>query len=293
MDRMIEKTLLGFAVVCMLFTPRAGLAQNEEGEALFKQVCVACHTINGGKLIGPDLANVQQRRPQEWLLRFIKSSRSVIDSGDPYAVARFEEFNNVPMPDNNFTDAQIMNVLGYIAANSPGGGLDDKAVQVEVESGIFSQPVTEANIRSGEALFAGTKRLEAGGPTCISCHNIKYDGVMSGGRLAKDLSDSYSRLSGAGVTGMIRSSPFPAMKQAFADKPITDQELFDLTAFLQHVDTERDSQRGKDYVAQMILLGIGGAGLLFGLLSGAWFRTKKRSVNHAIYSRQVRSTWEL
>jgi len=294
MKRVIEGILVSSVVVWCgtLLSPQDALAQNDEGDVLFNQVCVACHTIGGGKLIGPDLANVQQRRPREWLLRFIKSSKSVIDSGDPYAVARFEEFNNIPMPDNNFSDAQIMNILGYIAANSPGGGVDDKTAQGDAEPDLFSQPATEENVRSGEALFVGTKRLANRGPTCISCHNIKYDGAMSGGGLAKDLTDSHSRLSGAGVTGMIRSSPYPVMKQAFEDTPITDQELFDLTAFLAHVDTESDSQKGRDYFGRMLLSGLGGAVLLFGLLSGAWFRTKKRSVNHAIYERQVKSTWE-
>ncbi len=37
-------------------------ADQLEGAAYFKQLCVACHTINGGILVGPDLANVHERR---------------------------------------------------------------------------------------------------------------------------------------------------------------------------------------------------------------------------------------
>ncbi|MDH3605157.1 MAG: cytochrome c, partial [Candidatus Tectomicrobia bacterium] len=109
------------AILCclVLSLPLSALAQ-EEGEQLFKQVCAACHTINGGKLVGPDLANVHKRRPQEWLLSFIKASQSVINSGDEYAVKLFEEFNKIPMPDNNYSDAQILSIIDYIVLNSPG-----------------------------------------------------------------------------------------------------------------------------------------------------------------------------
>ena len=263
-------------------------AQQDEGEELFNGVCVACHTINGGKLIGPDLANVHRRHPVEWIIPFVKSSQSVIKSGDPYAAALFDKFDNMIMPDNNVTDDQIMKIINYIAANSPGGTADPMTAQVDTTT----RPVTEENIRSGEMLFIGKTRFANGGPTCNSCHDVKRDDIMAGGALAKDLTDAYSRLSGAGLKAMIANSPFPAMKQAFEDKPLTEEELFDLTAFLQYVDSESTPERGRRYAMRLFLSGLGGAVFLVGLLSGVWFRSKKRSVNHTIYQRQVRSTWE-
>lgn len=212
--------------------------------------------------------------------------------GDAYAAALFEAYNNIPMPDNNFTDAQILNIIAYIAANSAGGGQVHATATASGEPDVFSQPVTDENVRSGEMLFAGTKRFESGGPTCISCHTVQYDGVMSGGALAKDLTDAHSRLTAAGTRAMIRTSPFPAMRQAFERHPFTDQEVFDLAAFLQRVDSEKGSHGAQNYLARVLLSGMGGALILFGLLGGVWLRAKKRSVNHAIYTRQVKSTWE-
>ena len=31
----------------------------DTGEKIFNETCVACHTIGKGKLIGPDLANIE------------------------------------------------------------------------------------------------------------------------------------------------------------------------------------------------------------------------------------------
>jgi mono/diheme cytochrome c family protein len=94
------------------------MAQADDPAQLF-QICAACHTIGKGKLIGPDLYNVTQRHDREWLLRFIKNSTAVIQSGDPYAVKLFEEYNKVPMPPSTYTDEQILAILDYIENYDP------------------------------------------------------------------------------------------------------------------------------------------------------------------------------
>ena len=89
------------------------------GEGSFKQVCAACHGIGKGRLVGPDLINVQQRLSPEWFLKFVKSSQSVIKSGDRYADSLFQAFNKVVMPDQpTLSDDQIKNILAYIETKS-------------------------------------------------------------------------------------------------------------------------------------------------------------------------------
>lgn len=95
------------------------VAGQDIGEAAFKQTCGACHTIGRGRLVGPDLAGVEQRLPQEWIIKFVKSSQSVIKSGDKYADSLFQAYNQLPMPDNpNLSDEQIKEILTYIQTKS-------------------------------------------------------------------------------------------------------------------------------------------------------------------------------
>jgi mono/diheme cytochrome c family protein len=286
--RVLVLTLILYCVT-LLLAAGAG-AQDGEGEKLFKTICVACHTVGGGKLVGPDLANVQQRRPQEWLIKYIKSSQAVLKSGDPYATQLFEQYNKIIMPDNAYNDAQILSILEYVAANSPQDAPDEG-------SGVApaaSEPpeVTIENVNSGRALFMGRVRFENGGPTCNSCHNVDRAGVIAGGALAKDVTNAHGTLGWAGVKAIIANAPFPAMSKAFDGTPLTDQEVFDLTAFLQHVDGDDASGRGPHYSLRLLLTGFGGAMLLMGVFGGVWLRGKRRSVNHEIYERQVKSTWE-
>lgn len=84
------------------------------GEKLFKTYCTACHTIGKGKLVGPDLKGVETRRKEDWLIKFIKSSQTMVKAGDAQAVKVFNDYGKIPMPDQNLSDAEIKSIIGYI-----------------------------------------------------------------------------------------------------------------------------------------------------------------------------------
>lgn len=108
----IKRFLLSGFFTILLFT-NLSFSQTAEAEANFA-VCKACHTIGGGKLVGPDLQGVNERHDEEWLIKFIQNSQELINSGDPAAVKIFEEYNRIPMPPNNLTPDQIRDILLYI-----------------------------------------------------------------------------------------------------------------------------------------------------------------------------------
>lgn len=263
----------------------ASLRAQGEGEKLFKQTCAACHTINQGKLIGPDLANVQERRSEDWLINFIRSSQSMVKKGDPTAVQVFKENNQIIMPDNNLSDGQIKSILDYISVRSSGEAPGAAALR----QGRPLSEATEENIRRGERLFTGQTRLANKGASCISCHNVQDAGIMAGGALARDLTQAFTRLNDAGIRAVLGSPPFPAMQQAYQNKPLTQEEIFDLTAFLQEVDKKGAAPQQRNYALNLLVTGLGGALVLLIFFGGLWMRSKRHSVNKRIYERQTKS----
>ena len=146
-------------------------------------------------------------------------------------------------------------------------------------------------IDTGNQLFIGNVRFINGGPTCNSCHNVKKLGIISGGALAKDLTDIPSRMDYQGTKGFITGmlSGIPAMQQSFGNKPLTEEEIAALAAFLSN-KTEDKPTAAIGISGIMLWAGIiGGLGLLF-LYSFFWMRRKQRTVNYAIYKRQLKST---
>jgi len=271
---------------------QVGWAQ-EPGEQVFKTTCFACHTIGGGRLIGPDLAGVHERRSQKWLEGFVKSSQSMISAGDAEAVALFEEFNALVMPDSIVSDEEIRQVLSYIETQSSGEAASTAVSASETatpaEPAALEEPASQEEILAGQELFQGNLRFDKGGPACNACHEVRNDAVIGGGILATELTTVFSRMGGAGVTAILGRAPFPVMQAAYEDRSLTENEVAALVAFLEYADSEQYNQLPRDYGIGLFASGSVGAGILYIFFAFVWRGRKRGSVNQAIYDRQIRS----
>lgn len=80
--------------------------------------CARCHSIGKGKLIGPDLADIKQRHDSAWFVNFIRSSDSLIRSGDTSAVRLFNDYGKTPMPPHDYSPQEIKLLIDYIENES-------------------------------------------------------------------------------------------------------------------------------------------------------------------------------
>lgn len=260
----------------------------DTGEQAFNTTCFACHTIGGGRLIGPDLAGIHENRSQEWLEQFVKSSQALINSGDADAVALYEEYNSMIMPDALLSDEQIRAVLGFIKARSSDQPEPDEAstvAQAEPE-----EPASQEDILAGQELFQGNMRFENNGAPCNACHEVRNDAVIGGGILATELTTVFSRMGKAGVQSILGRAPFPVMQAAYVNKELTELEVRQLVAFLEYADSEEYNHLPRDYGLGLFASGVVGAGFLFGLFAFIWRGRKTGSVNQAIYDRQIKTS---
>jgi cytochrome c551/c552 len=193
--------------------------------ALFKTKCTGCHTFGKGIRVGPDLKHVTDRRPRPWLVAWIRSSTKLIQSGDPIAVSLFQAFKQVPMPDHDLTDAQILALLDFLAADGP-----DADEQHRIRD---AGTATAADVDWGRRLFYGESRLKSGDLACVACHTVSRE-TMLGGNFADDLSTAYVRYRDKALDRILKHSCLsraPALAAARAE----DKESLALRAFLRSV----------------------------------------------------------
>ncbi|MBC7513855.1 MAG: SCO family protein [Herminiimonas sp.] len=87
-------------------------------EILFQSRCASCHSVGGGDKIGPDLQGVAQRRDPAWLARFIREPEKVLAEGDATAVALFQKYKQVRMPNLRLGDEEVASLVAYIDAGT-------------------------------------------------------------------------------------------------------------------------------------------------------------------------------
>ena len=112
----LRGTLFSLAAFLIVFTISLSAHSQsiEDGEKLYQANCTSCHQIDN-KLIGPALRNVGDKYSEEWLIKWIKNSAEMIASGDPDAIAIYEEYNKSPMTAfPYFSDDDVRNILAYI-----------------------------------------------------------------------------------------------------------------------------------------------------------------------------------
>jgi len=115
------------------------------GQEIFQNVCAACHSIGKGKLIGPDLKNVDQRHSKSWLYTWIKSSQTMIKTGDANAIKLFNDNNKILMPDQNISNNKIDEILAFIQSKSKNQPLSVSNINPGRTNSMVSSPTIAKN----------------------------------------------------------------------------------------------------------------------------------------------------
>lgn len=252
------------------------VASAQQPADFFRQNCTNCHTVGGGRLTGPDLKDVLQRKDRAWLTRFLQNPKAMVDAGDPYALQLQQEARDVIMPTIPGMNSDVAaSLLDLIEAES-------KLPKSQfVGLTISDKPFTPQDVTHGRDLFLGIRPLARGGPACASCHTLGTLGGLGGGQLGPDLTRVYERFGGRKAVGAWLGSPAtPTMQSVFRNKPLKPEEILPLLAAIEDAaGTGQVASAGPS--AGFLLLGFGGMALgLVGLQAG--WRRRFRAVRRPL-----------
>lgn len=267
---------LGAAAVglVLLAWPAVGTAQ--EAAAFFRQNCANCHTIGGGRLVGPDLKGVTALRDRSWFIQFLQNPKAVTEGGDPYALKLKDEARGVIMPTvAGMTPERAGALLDLIEAESAKEHSQFEGLK------ISDKPFTPAEIARGQALFVGERKLSGGAPACLSCHTTVSLGGLGGGRLGPDLSRVFERLHGRkGLASWLSAPATTTMRAVFWERPLSSEEVLPLVAFLE-ASARRGADDQRPQGLELLLFALGGLAVCVVSFDAIW-KGRLRSVRRAL-----------
>lgn len=122
-------------MICLLLITGKGFTvAGQSGQQLFEQRCASCHALDK-VLVGPALGHVDERRPMDWIIKFVHAPHTMIQGGDKAAAELYAKFNPVVMPDHpDLSDGDIRNIVDYIKsatrqlASAPGNPIKRPAM---------------------------------------------------------------------------------------------------------------------------------------------------------------------
>lgn len=250
--------------------------QAQEAAAFFRQNCASCHTIGGGRLVGPDLEGVSGQRDRSWLIQFLQNPRAVIEGGDAYALKLRDEARGVVMPTvSGMTAERAAALLDLIAAESALEHSQFKGLEIP------DTPFTPADVARGEALFVGSGRLQEAGPACLACHTTSRLPGLGGGRLGPDLSRVFERLHGRkGLASWLSAPATTTMRAVFAERPLRSEEILPLVAFLE-ASAREGADDDRPQGLELLLMALAGLAACVVSFDAIW-KGRLRSVRRAL-----------
>jgi len=252
----------------------SSFAQTDPAE-LFDDYCADCHSIGEGDMKGPDLLGVERKYNEDWLIKFIRSAKTMISSGDKKAVDIWEKYNKSKMPDTNLSELEIKSLIQYIgnlnknkvevitstpsnenkssvsnSTNQKIENLNSKIDKYETElqnfekkidlileyhKKSFSARITDEEINRGKELFEGDRPFTNNVPVCVTCHNTFKIDSLNWNPSAHDIAKVLSNRDNMEMSTIIINPSSNKMKEVLKDNKLTDDESFYITAFLQSI----------------------------------------------------------
>jgi len=276
-----QRFIIRFLIVSVCLGTSASAQDVAE---FFQRTCLNCHTIGGGRLMGPDLKGVEERRDRAWLTEFILDPPAMIAGGDPYVLKLQQEASGVIMPKLPGLDrARVEALLDLI--KSEGAKLDSSFKGLPMSD----KPFTTADVALGKEIFLGARQLTNRGPACVSCHTVSGLGGLGGGRLGPDLTKVFERLQGRkNLSAWLSAPPTTTMQPVFKTQPLTPEEILPLVALFES-SAQGGAQASAVGLVYFFLLALGGTCLGLVFFETAW-RHRLRTVRQALVQKSRRGT---
>ena len=133
------------------YTQSHALPSARTGQDAFNTRCATCHTIGQGDKLGPDLLGVVSHRERAWLIRWIQEPDVMLKEQDPLAIALYNKYNNVPMPNMQLDRKTAVDLIEYMQEQTRLVKMNSGEPAKQSENTVRVKPSVSTLVANGSA----------------------------------------------------------------------------------------------------------------------------------------------
>jgi mono/diheme cytochrome c family protein len=206
------------------------------GRVLLKELnCASCHKLPGFEravMPGPDLTNVGNKVSREWIYKWLKEPRTVVDSDGNVKVNGYETEESPRMPQFRLSDKELLALSAYLSAQ--------RAKPLEPYK--FDARVVAAWEKKPDVADQGEIRFRQ--MFCSTCHSLAVtragETKLIGGEIGPELTKVGSKVNPEWLAAWLRNPQGYLPHSEMPRYGWTDEDLYKVTRYIMTKLTDSD-----------------------------------------------------
>ncbi len=212
-------------------TPRL----NQGRQILIDLNCVGCHKLEGinrPAMLGPDLTNIGTKVSREWIYKWLKEPRTILDSNGNTTVDGYESEEEPRMPKFRLDESELRALSGYLSS------LESRPV----EAYTFDPRVVAAWAKRPDLVDQGEVRFRQ--MFCTTCHSIAVtragETKLIGGDIGPELTKIGSKVNPDWLVAWLRNPQGYLRHSLMPRYGWSDEDLYKVTHYMLASLTDPD-----------------------------------------------------
>ncbi len=203
-------------------------------ELLARLNCQACHKLNGLEppMLGPDLSSVGYKVSREWIYKWLKEPRTVLDKDGNVVVNGIENEDETRMPKFRLKDEEIVALTAFLSAQKA----------KPLESYTINPAIVAAWSKKPDLLAQGELRFRQ--MMCTTCHSLAVtragETKLIGGDIGPELTKVGNKINEPWLVSWLRNPQGYLAHNNMPRYGWSDEDLYKVSQYVMKQLTDSD-----------------------------------------------------
>jgi len=197
--------------------------------------CTGCHRLEGVErpvMLGPDLSRIGRKVSREWIYKWLKAPRTVVDANGNTTVDGYLSGEELRMPQFRLNDAELRDLTAYLSS----------LLGEPIEPSRFSPGVVAALEKSPETVTQGEFRFRQ--MFCSTCHSLAVtragETKLIGGDIGPELTKVGSKVNREWLIAWLRDPQGYLRHSKMPRYGWSEDDLYKVTRYITERLTDSD-----------------------------------------------------